>query len=289
MNLITIDFKSKTNLIEALLKKQNIQTLPKKTFLEKLTLKKDIYAKIYFHSGKLEEKDIKKIENSKFTIVNSYYSKNKIIEKFPQFDNKIKVIYPSINMPLYKEKQIKKQLCLDLEINNENKIIFFTAKNFKTSGIKEFIDIISNINYKNLQVIIAGDNKQITALKFQISKLEIKNKILFLEDYKQLDKLFFLADIFILPTHSSAFATNILKAMYAKCAVFVSSISSAREVVDVFSTMSTPSDGSTVFKVDALLGRKEDLKLIKKQNKQAAQEFILDKSLGKMNTLIQSV
>ncbi|RXI47052.1 hypothetical protein CRU99_02515, partial [Malaciobacter mytili] len=189
----------------------------------------------------------------------------------------------------YKEKEIKKQLYLDLKINSENKIIFFTAKNFKTSGIKEFIDIISNINYKNIQVIIAGDNKQITALKFQVSKLAIKDKILFLEDYKQLDKVYYLADIFILPTHSSAFATNILKAMFAKCAVFISSSSSAREVVDVFSTMNTPSDGSTVFKVDALLGRKEDLKLIKKQNKQAAQEFTLDKSLEKMHTLIQSV
>ncbi|MFY9074864.1 glycosyltransferase family 4 protein [Malaciobacter mytili] len=289
MKLITIDFKSKTNLIEALLQKENIKVIKKKTLIEKLTFKKDNYAQIYFHSGKLEDKDIKKIENSKFTIVNSYFSKNKIIEKFPHFDNKIEVLYPSINMPLYKEKEIKKQLYLDLKINSENKIIFFTAKNFKTSGIKEFIDIISNINYKNIQVIIAGDNKQITALKFQVSKLAIKDKILFLEDYKQLDKLYYLADIFILPTHSSAFATNILKAMFAKCAVFISSYSSAREVVDVFSTMNTPSDGSTVFKVDALLGRKEDLKLIKKQNKQAAQEFTLDKSLEKMHTLIQSV
>ncbi len=289
MKLITMDFKHKTNLIEALLKEDNIQTIHKKNLFEKLILKKDKYAQIYFHSGKLENKDIKKIENSKFTIVNSYQSKNKIIEKFPQFNNKIEIIYPSINMPLYKVKDIKEQLCLEFEINNENKIIFFTAKNFKTSGIKEFIDIISNINYKDLQVIIAGDKKQIIALKFQVSKLVIKDKILFLEDYKDLDKLYFLADIFILPTYSSAFATNILKAMFAKCAIFVSSYSSTREIVDVFSIMNKPNDGSTIFKVDSLLGRKEELKLIQKQNKKIAAKFTLNKNLEKIYTLFLSV
>jgi hypothetical protein len=45
--------------------------------------------------------------------------------------------------------------------------------------------------------------------------------------------------------------------------------------------MDTPDDRSMQFKVDALLQNKDDLKLIKKQNRKIAKEFSLENNFKK--------
>ena len=117
------------------------------------------------------------------------------------------------------------------------------------------------------QIIISSDKNQINALKFLISKYNFGDEVLLLEDYEKPNDLFLVADIFILPTYNKSFATNILKAMYCKCAVLSTTTNYASELIDVFATMENPSDPNTSFKVDALLSREEDLKLIQKENR----------------------
>lgn len=109
------------------------------------------------------------------------------------------------------------------------------------------------------------------------------------EDYENMDELYLASDIFLLPTYNKSFATNVLKAMYCKCAVFTTVNNHAKELVDVFSTMESPTDRSAPFKVDALLMQKEELKKIKKQNRKIAKKFTLKKNLQKVNEIIQAV
>ena len=70
--------------------------------------------------------------------------------------------------------------------------------------------------------------------------------------------------------------------MSLKSAVFVSAHNSAREIVDVFATMESPTDPNTSFKVDALLKSNDDLKLIKKQNAKISKKFSIDKQMKKL-------
>ncbi|RYA24884.1 hypothetical protein CRU96_00220 [Malaciobacter halophilus] len=288
MKNITIDFKVKTKIINRLLEKENIKKVKKRTFLDKLTFAKKEFADVYFHTGSIKKEDIGKIENAKKIIVNSNKQKSELIKQ--QVDkSKIEIIYPSIDAEYKKPKEVKKQFCEELNLDTNTKFIFFTAQNFKNSGSKEFINIVNNLNFKNLKAIVAGDKKEISGLRFQLSKEGLDEKILFFTDCNDLNRLFLVADIFVLPTHTKAFAKNILRAMFFKCAVFVPSTCASSEIVDVFATMMMPSDGSTAFKIDALLGRKEDLKHIKKQNRITAQEFTIDKNLEKIELILQSV
>jgi glycosyltransferase involved in cell wall biosynthesis len=80
-----------------------------------------------------------------------------------------------------------------------------------------------------------------------MSNINLNDKIILLEDYKNMDDLFLISDIFILPTYNQNFASSVLTAMFCKCAVFVSSNNHAREVVDIFATMDDPDDRSTAF------------------------------------------
>lgn len=289
MNKISISYKTKTNLIKELEKDERIKTLEKKSLLRKLSFFKKEYADIYFHSGTLDETSIQNIRNSKKTIVNSKYLKKEIINKIDILDEKIKVIYPSVKITYQKPKDIKEKICKEFDIDSTPKIIYFTARNLKTSGVKEFIDIIVSLNSMNKQIIISSDKNQITSLKFLISKYNFGDEVLLLEDYKNENDLFLAADIFILPTYNKSFATNILKAMYCKCAVFTSSTNYSSELIDVFATMENPNDPSTSFKVDALLSRVDDLKYIQKANRKLAKKYELQKNLNKLNTIIDNI
>ena len=286
---VTISFKTKNILIEKLTKQKNIETIKEGNFFSNLFSKKK-YADIYFHTGILDEKSIEDIKNSKITIANTFASMNQIIAKTKISHEKIKVIYPSINVKYKNPEEIKEKICEELKIDSANKIIFFTAKNIKSSGVKEFLDICSSLTYENFKIIIAAEKKQLAALQFQLTKYQkIEDKIILLEDYKNIDDLFFASDIFLLPTYNKSFSTNILKAMFCECAVFLSLENDAKEILDVFASLDSPSDPSTAFKIDAILQGENDLIEIKKQNRELALEFTLESNLEKINHIIKNV
>lgn len=290
MNQITISYKNKTNLIKKLELQENIKTLEeKKGLLNKFISSSKEYANIHFHSGIIDENSVDIAKNVKKLIVPSLTLKEEFINEYSIDSDKIEVVYPSIDIEYEKPKIVKELVCDKLEINPKKRIILFTAKNIKNSGVKEFIETIFSLNEDNYIGIIAADSKQIYNLKFQLSKFNYSNKLLLVEDYDNMDELFLASDIFLLPTHNKSFATNILKAMYCKCAVFTTVNNDAKELVDVFSTMESPSDRSTPFKVDALLMENNELKKIKKQNRKVAKEYTLEKNLDKVNQIIQAV
>ena len=255
--------------------------------LNKLTFRKKEFADIYFHVGQVDAEVIENITNAKKVIVNSLTSKDQLIKEYEVPSNKIEVFYPSIDLQYKKPKEVKKELCEKLEIDDKKKIVFFTAKNMKASGVIEFINIVMKLNFKNMIAIIAGDKKQITNLKFLLSKFDVADKLILLEDYENIDELFLASDVFLLPTHTKNFASNVLKAMYCKCAVFTTSNNAAKEVIDVFSTMEVPDDRSMQFKLDALLQNKADMKLIKNQNRKVAKEYTLEKQLAKLKDFLE--
>ncbi len=286
---LTISYKTKTNLIRKLLEQENIDELEKKSFFSKIFSSSNNYADIYFHTGSIDNESLEKIKNAKIVIVNSENLKHKVILQTNIDSSKIHVIYPSIDTIYDKPKTIKKNLCEKFDIDSKKKLIFFTAKNFEKSGIKEFIQIIASLTNDNYHVLIAGDNREITTLKFKMSKINMFEHITLIEEYENIDDLFLASDIFILPSYNQSFASNVLKAMFCKCAVFVTSINHSNELVDVFATMDDPDDRSMGFKVDALLSNNEDLKLIKKENRKKALQYTLENNLERINEIINDI
>ncbi len=288
--MITINYKLETVLIEELLKQENIKKLEKPSLLNKIGLKKPEFANIYFHNGVLDKEVLENIKNAKKVIVNSFGAKKELLKNLDTIDDKIEVIYPAIKVAYENPKEAKKKLCEKLDIDINKRVVFFTAQNLKANGVDEFINIIRKLNFKNMIAIIASNNKQqMYNLRFKLSKLNLNNRLILLEDCKNLDELFLAADVFLLPTYNKNFASNILKAMYCKCAVFTTYDNCAKELIDTFSLMRSPQDASIMFKIDALLQNKQDMKLIKKQNRKVAKEYTLEKQLFKLHKIISSI
>ena len=290
MKQTTVYYKISNTLINNLKHRDDIKILKKPSFLTKLFSKKR-YPDIYFHSGELDENSIEFIKNSKFVVTNSFSNLNLILAKTKISHEKIKVIYPSVDIKYQKPKELKEKYKDRFSLTENTKIIFFTAKNFKTSGVKEFLQIVSNISFIDFKVIIAGAKQQLAALEFTLPKYsKLEPKIILLDESKEkLDELYLISDVFLLPSYNKNIASSIIKAMFCKCVVFSTMNNDAKEIIDVYATMENPNDPSTAFKIDAILFDENELKKIKKQNRNIALEMSLDKNIEKFNDILLNI
>lgn len=290
MKQTTVYYKISNTLINNLKHRDDIKILKKPSFLTKLFSKKR-YPDIYFHSGELDENSIEFIKNSKFVVTNSFSNLNLILAKTKISHEKIKVIYPSVDIKYQKPKELKEKYKDRFSLTENTKIIFFTAKNFKTSGVKEFLQIVSNLSFIDFKVIIAGAKQQLAALEFTLPKYsKLEPKIILLDESKEkLDELYLVSDVFLLPSYNKNIASSIIKAMFCKCVVFSTMNNDAKEIIDVYATMENPNDPSTAFKIDAILFDENELKKIKKQNRNIALEMSLDKNIEKFNDILTKI
>ena len=290
MKQTTVYYKISNTLINNLKHRKDIKILKKPSFLTKLFSKKR-YPDIYFHSGELDENSIEFIKNSKFVVTNSFSNLNLILAKTKISHEKIKVIYPSVDIKYQKPKELKEKYKDRFSLTENTKIIFFTAKNFKTSGVKEFLQIVSNLSFIDFKVIIAGTKQQLAALEFTLPKYsKLEPKIILLDESKEkLDELYLISDVFLLPSYNKNIASSVIKAMFCKCVVFSTMNNDAKEIIDVYATMENPNDPSTAFKIDAILFDENELKKIKKQNREIALEMSLDKNIDKFNDILTKI
>ena len=290
MKQTTVYYKISNTLINNLKHRKDIKILKKPSFLTKLFSKKR-YSDIYFHSGELDENSIEFIKNSKFVVTNSFSNLNLILAKTKISHEKIKVIYPSVDIKYQKPKELKEKYKDRFSLTENTKIIFFTAKNFKTSGVKEFLQIVSNLSFIDFKVIIAGTKQQLAALEFTLPKYsKLEPKIILLDESKEnLDELYLISDVFLLPSYNKNIASSVIKAMFCKCVVFSTMNNDAKEILDVYATMENPNDPSTAFKIDAILFDENELKKIKKQNREIALEMSLDKNIDKFNDILTKI
>ena len=290
MKQTTVYYKISNTLINNLKHRDDIKILKKPSFLTKLFSKKR-YPDIYFHSGELDENSIEFIKNSKFVVTNSFSNLNLILSKTKISHEKIKVIYPSVDIKYQKPKELKEKYKDRFSLTENTKIIFFTAKNFKTSGVKEFLQIVSNLSFIDFKVIIAGTKQQLAALEFTLPKYsKLEPKIILLDESKEkLDELYLISDVFLLPSYNKNIASSAIKAMFCKCVVFSTMNNDAKEILDVYATMENPKDPSTAFKIDAILFDENELKKIKKQNRNIALEMSLDKNIEKFNDILTKI
>ena len=290
MKQTTVYYKISNTLINNLKHRDDIKILKKPSFITKLFSKKR-YPDIYFHSGELDENSIEFIKNSKFVVTNSFSNLNLILAKTKISHEKIKVIYPSVDIKYQKPKELKEKYKDRFSLTENTKIIFFTAKNFKTSGVKEFLQIVSNLSFIDFKVIIAGTKQQLAALEFTLPKYsKLEPKIILLDESKEkLDELYLISDVFLLPSYNKNIASSVIKAMFCKCVVFSTMNNDAKEILDVYATMENPNDPSTSFKIDAILFDENELKKIKKQNREIALEMSLDKNIDKFNDILTKI
>ncbi len=288
MKPITIAIKNKTKITQRLEKLYDVTYYKKPSLLSKLTFKTAKSPDIYIHQGIINDTALNMIENSKKTIVNANGVKLDIVKKLSAINkDKIEVVYPYINSDIPYKKELKKEFKEKFELDKKTKIMFIQGRDLTLSGIKSLLEIIDGMYKENFVLMIESSQKEIQKLKLQINRAKLPYKVLFFEDYKDLDELFIVSDIFVLPTQLKLFASSVLKAMYYKNAVFVMSTNHSAELIDTFSLIQDEYDRSVPFKVDALLINNDELKKIQKENHKKSLNYGFESRFVNIDNIIK--
>lgn len=290
MKELIIAIKTKTKITKELEKLYNVSYYKEQTFLEKLLFKEKKYPDIYFHQGVVNNEALDFVENSKATIVNTNYLKEKILEKRTYLNpSKIDVIYPYVVSSIEYDKKLKKAFKEQYNISKEEGILFFTGTNLLNSGLDKFLQIVSSLENKNYKVLIYTDKIQREKLQQKLQKYKLLEKTIIIDETINIDELFIISDIFILPTKQKLFAPNMLKAMYYKNAVLINRDNSSSELIDSFSLLLGDEDMSATFKVDALLVNKKELKTVQKENYLVVKNLTFESYLETIKRNIENI
>lgn len=121
---------------------------------------------------------------------------------------------------------------LSLSKNGEILNVTYAGRVLKQKGLDRLIRSFIKLNYKNVQLNIAGDGNLLSELK---SKYSSYSNIKFLGklDFEKLSKLYAKTDIFVYaPIWPEGLPTAILEAGYMKCAVIASPYGGTKEIIE---------------------------------------------------------
>jgi UDP-glucose:(heptosyl)LPS alpha-1,3-glucosyltransferase len=223
-------------------------------------------------------------KNSKKIIANSNMIKNEIIETYNIDQNKIEVIHNGIEIS---EKEKFEDLKKEFNLKNE-KILLFIGSGFERKGVKEALEIASNLQ-TNFKFFIVGKEKKIDEYREYAKHLGIDKKVFFTGARKDVNKFYSMADIFLFPTHYEPFSNVILEALNFECVVFTTKQNGASEILENEFIMETPDDYNVSEKINFYLTNPNILENEKRKAKEKAKNFSIEKNVEKTLKVIYEV
>ena len=252
---LTIEKKSKTNLLH-----------PIYIFLEK-----------------------KCFNRAKHIIANSQMVKNDIISTYKIAPEKISVIHNGVSTKEFNYQKSFDKLSKEFSINKNHKILLYVGSGFKRKGVKEFLNIISQLKDLDIKAFVVGKEKNIEYYQQLSKELDIDRQVIFTGAREDVDDFYTISDIFLFPTHYEPFSNVILEAMSFKNAVFTTKQNGASEVLDDYFTMDSPNDSQVISKINDLLQDQVKLENIKKQNRMKSKRLSIEINLEKTLEVINEV
>lgn len=170
--------------------------------------------------------------NSKTIIANSKMVKKDIMRHYPIPEEKIHVIYNGVDLqrfhPIGKEQKTAIKNSLGIR---KNKVILFVGADFKRKGLTTLLKAFPLLDIKNVRLIIAG--KLVKRLNLSMTKkLGINKNVIFWGAEQEIEKLYSIADVFVLPTIYDPFSNATLEAMASGLPVITTSYNGVSELIE---------------------------------------------------------
>ena len=158
----------------------------------------------------------------------SDYVKETIVKKYNINPNKILVINRGIDTNFFNQKtdqNLKNTLIKKLNIDTTKKIILFPARLTGWKGQLEFLNIVKNLDLKNISVLFLGDTKNKSYTKLiqeKITKENLDTSCKVLGDVNSLEMkyLYEIADLSLsFPIRAEGFGRTVSESLYSNTLV----------------------------------------------------------------------
>ena len=195
------------------------------------------------------------------------------------------IIYNGIDEKEYNYKKSFKKISEEFDIKNE-KILLYVGSGFKRKGVKEFLEIIKDVDY-NFKAFIIGKEKKINYYKKLAKEFNLENKVIFTGPRTDVDDFYTISDIFLFPTKYEPFGNVIIEAMRFKNVVFTTDFCGGGEILEnkfIFSIGENISE-----RILDLFKNEEKLEKIKEENYTKSLDFSIEKNVEQTLKVINEV
>ena len=227
--------------------------------------------------------------SAKCIIVNSLLIKNQIIDTYKIDESKIKLVRNGIKIEKLNYDIAFDRLSDEYSLIPGKKYILYVGSGFKRKGVKEFLNIVSKLEYENVKAFVIGKDKNINDYVEIAKEFGIEDKVIFTGPRSDVNDFYTIADIFLFPTHYEPFSNVILEAMSFKNVVFTTRQNGASEILDTKFIMNSPDDFSVADKIDWLLSNTKELKEIQGANRIESKKFSIEENLKQTLNIINEV
>lgn len=169
---------------------------------------------------------------------------NEILEMFPEAASKITYIKNGYNSrDFYKQELNKEEILKKFSVKSYEKVILFAGRVSKLKGLDTLFKAAKLYENDNIVTLIAGDGDYRGELEKMQEELNVKN-IVFLGNRKQCDLnlLYNIADVFVLPSRKEALPLVAIEAMACGTPAVVTNQSGMSNIVT--------SDVGLIFEMD---------------------------------------
>ena len=231
------------------------------------------------------------INNSDVVTTVSYSLKKDTLRLF-DIKKDIKVIHNFIELDKYPEHTAEE--CQRASLASPDEKIIVHISNFRP--VKHLEDVV--LVFKKIlekipaKLLLVGEGPEREKVDILVKKLKIRDKVLFLGNSQEVNKILCYADLFLLPSKTESFGLSALEAMAAKTPVISSNTGGLPEVnvngvtgflSDVGDVDAMATNALTIFKDD------RTLETFKQQAFKHAQEFELEKILPQYESVYRAV
>lgn len=185
---------------------------------------------------KLEKKGFTTSKLQKI-FVNSELVKNQILSTYQIELNRIEVIHNGVDWhgkdkSFSSWKETKEEWIHKLKLNPKHLTCVFVGHDFKRKGLEYILKALPHA--QNIQLLVIGQDKNIQKYIDMTKKLDIKERVTFLDCFTDVTPFYALADALILPTTYDPFANVTLEALSMGTQVITSSTNGASEIISPF-------------------------------------------------------
>jgi UDP-glucose:(heptosyl)LPS alpha-1,3-glucosyltransferase len=167
-------------------------------------------------------------------LTNSMLIKEQIMRYYQVPNERITVIYNSVDTGQFNfsaKTTFRNAVRDEFGIGRKCRMILFAGNDFQRKGLAVLIKALGKRNDPDTKLLVAGNDSP-GHYRRLASRCGIGANVLFIGHYKNPEKLYGSADVFVLPTQYDAFANVCLEAMACGTPVITTRTNGAAEIVE---------------------------------------------------------
>jgi len=222
-------------------------------------------------------------------IANSKMIKDQIIDTYGISPEKIEVVYNGVTIKPVNVHTARAKLKSEFGIDEGEKVILYVGSGFQRKGVKELLQLLSQLNGKPFRAFIVGKEKRMEYYQALADELGLREKVVFTDARDDVEDFYAVSDIFLFPTRYEPFSNVVLEAMAYGNAVITTKQNGASEILPEDLVMASPSDETIVAVLQKLFEDEEYLAKVQQENLEIVKNFNIEKNVKETLRIIDEV